>query len=161
MLRIVGIGLITVVISIWGESRVVRQRKGIRALGALLRLIEGFEAKARSFHTPIKSFLSEYKDELLNESGLIKSVLGGMSFAEAVRDSADTLCLEGQDVSLLSELGEALGQYSLDEELKRCGYYAAQIRKLLDSAKEKLPGETRLLRSSGIMCGILAAVFLI
>ena len=161
MLRIFGIGLITVVVSVWGERIIVRQKARIKALESLIRMMESFGAKARSFGTPLKSFLSEYRDELLEASGFLNSAILTMSLGTAAHESADKLCIDGEDVALISEFGEGLGQYSLDEELKRCDYYVLQTKKLLETAKEKLPGETKLLRSAGVMCGILAAVLLI
>ena len=161
MLRILGIGLITAIVSIWGESLVVRQKKRIKALEALLRLAQSLEAKVRSFHTPVRSILCGYKDELLEASGFLELAVFGMSFAEAARQKADELCLDVSDVLLLSEFGDGLGQYSVDEELKRCAYYTGELKRRLDTARSKLPGEVKLFRSAGIMCGILAAVFLI
>ena len=161
MLRILGIGLITVIVSIWGESLVIRLNKRARALEAFLRLAENFEAKVRSFRTPIRSFLMEYKDDILESSGFLQNAADSMRISEAVREKAEELCLDERDVILISEFGDGLGQFSFDEELKRCGYYIEQIRDLVDDAKGKLPGEKKLLRSAGIMCGILAAVFLI
>ena len=161
MFRMLGIGIITVVVSVWGERIIIRQKTRIRALEALLRMEEGFGAKARSFGTPLKSFLLEYKDELLADSGFLNSAVLSMSLGTAAHDSADKLCLDSEDVLLISEFGDGLGQYSLNEELKRCDYYVLQTKKLLETAKEKLPGEIKLLRSAGVMCGILAAVLLI
>ncbi len=161
MLRILGIGLITAVVSIWGERLIARQKKRVKALEAFLRLAESFEAKLRSFHIPLKSFLSEHRDELLESTGFLNSALCNMSLAEAARKTADELCLDDKDVKLIGEFGDGIGEYSLDEELKRCGYYIGQTKKLLGEATEKLPGEIKLLRSAGVMCGILAAVLLI
>ena len=47
------------------------------------------------------------------------------------------------------------------EEAKRCLYFKGECEKLLDEAKEALPVKTKLLKSAGVMCGILAAVLLI
>ncbi len=161
MLKILGIGLITVIVSIWGESLVARQKKRIKALEALLRLAEDLEAKIRSFHVPVRSILAEHKYGILAESGFLELAVQSTSLSEAVRQKADELCLDMRDVSLISEFGGGLGQYSIDEEAKRCAYYIGEIKKLLDDARLKLPGEAKLFRSAGIMCGILAAVFLI
>ena len=161
MFRIFGIGLITAVISIWGEKMILRQKKRVMALEAFFRLVQSFEAKLKSFNIPVKTFLSEYKDELLESSGFLCGAVGTVSVSEAVRKAADTLCLDEEDVRLLGEFGDGIGQYSVDGELKRCTYYTAQIEKRLTEAREKLPGEIKLFRCSGVMCGILAAVLLI
>lgn len=161
MLRILGIGLITAVVSVWGEKLIAMQKRRVKALEAFLNFARSFEAKLKSFNIPIKSFLSEYKDEILELSGFLNSAVSTVNISEAVRKTADNLCLDEKDVKLIEEFGDGIGQYSLDEELKRCTYYTGQIQKCLDEAKEKLPGEIKLLRSSGVMCGILAAVLLI
>ena len=161
MLRLFGIGLISVVLTIWGEKIVKRQKKRIKSLEALLRLFESFEAKVRSFHSPLRQFLLEYKDELIEKSGFLEIANINTDISEIVRSSADELCLDTSDFELISEFCMGLGQYSVDEELKRCDYYIGRMKNILDEAKSKLPGEAKLLRSVGIMSGILAAVFLI
>ena len=161
MLRILGIGLITAVVSVWGEKLIARQKKRVKALEAFLNFARSFEAKLKSFNIPIKSFLSEYNDEILELSGFLKSAVSTVNISEAVRKTADDLCLDEEDVKLVGEFGDGIGQYSIDEELKRCAYYTGEIQKRLVEAREKLPGEIKLLRSSGVMCGILAAVLLI
>ena len=161
MLRLFGIGLITIVVSVWGEKIISRQKKRLKSLEAIIRLEEAFASKARSFGIPLKSFLSEYRDELLENTGFLSRAVLSMSLGAAARESADGLCLDNEDVELIREFGDELGQYSLDEELKRCSYYISQTQRILNLAKEKLPGEIKLLRSAGVMCGILAAVLLI
>ena len=161
MFKVAGILIIVAVLTASGEKCVGALNKRIKSLEAFIRLADALEAKLSSFCIPLPDFFSSYSDPYLDKTGFCRTVAEGMSFSETVRAYENELCLESQDAEILISFGNELGQFSVAEEIKRCRYYKGELEKNLRAAQEKLPVKTKLLRSAGFMCGILAAVLLI
>lgn len=161
MIKLVGILLIVGAMSAAGIECSSMIKKRVISLEAFVKLLDSMAVKIGTFSTPLSEFFNTYKDDRLDSCGFLKAVSESVSFSEAVKARASALCLEEGDVSLLGSFGEGLGGLSAAEEAKRCLYFKGECEKLLDEAKEALPVKTKLLKSAGVMCGILAAVLLI
>ncbi len=160
MLKILGVILIIFGTGIFGERCVGVLKTRIRALEGLVKLIESMEAKISGFSMPTAKFFATYSDKYFEDIGFLNACRD-TDIATAVSEYKSILCLDDAEHSLMIEFAGELGQYTAAEQLRRCTYYRTELEKMLREAKEKLPVNTKLLRSSGIMCGILAAVLLI
>ena len=161
MIKLVGLLLIIGAMSAAGIECSSMLKKRVGSLESFVKLLDSMATKIGTFSTPLCEFFYNYKDERLDSCGFLKAVSESVSFTEAVKSRASELCLEENDVILLSSFGEGLGGLSAAEEVKRCLYFKGECEKLLNEAKEALPVKTKLLKSAGVMCGILAAVLLI
>ncbi len=161
MTKLVGIMLIVISTSVCGFECAKMLSHRMRSLKAFIRLLDALALRISSFSTPINEFFCSYKDDELEKSGLISGIRSGMSFCAAVSQCKEALFLDESDMGLLLEFGEGLGMMSAQEEARRCMYYKSEFEKHLASAADELPLKIRLLKSSGVMCGILAAVILL
>lgn len=154
-----GILIIVIAMSLAGNSMALRLKKRLRSLEALITLIESLEVRIREFNSPVKEFFKNCSPpkELI---GLCNSAYSEGLY-NSVKSHAEELALDAADTELLCELAEALGTYSAYEEEKRCRYYRERLEVTRAELAEKLPVKAGLLRSAGLMCGILVAVTVI
>lgn len=160
MFKVIGILIIMGSMTLFGEKCVELMKTRVKSLESLIKLLDVMEAKISSFCMPINSIFEAYADAHLEKCGFSEA-LRKTNLYEAINNKSAELCLEESEIILLSKFSSELGQYTAAEQVKRCGYYRRELEKILSGAKEKLPVNTKLLRSSGVMCGILAAVLLI
>ncbi|MBE6605932.1 MAG: hypothetical protein E7635_02705 [Ruminococcaceae bacterium] len=160
MHKLLGILLIVLSGSTLGSQCAAILKRRVRALEAIIKMLDSLELKINTFSTPLDEFFDCYKDELLESCGFLQEVREN-GFSCALKSNADEMYLTEDDVRLLSEFADDSLHFSAAEQARRCHYYKCECQKLADQAKESLPLYTRLLGSLGIMSGILASVLII
>lgn len=159
MIKLVGILFIVGAASACGFECSSMLTRRVRSLEAFVRLFDALAGRISAFSTPINEFFASYSDETLEACGFLSRI--GNGFCEAVNECSRALCLEDDDIKLLVAFGDGLGAMSASEEAKRCLYYKDECDKSAAAARAELPVKTRLLKSAGVMCGVLAAVLVL
>ncbi len=159
MLKITGLVIIVISISALGNNYAALFKKRLSVLEAFCELFDDMEMKISEFSTPVSVFFKEYNNKTLL-SEFCKSA-GKYGFENAIKENAKTLALEEDDCRLLCEFAGSLGTYSQVQELRICRYYKERLLKSANDAREKLPMRTSMVKSCGIMFGVMAAILLI
>lgn len=159
MLKIIGICMIVAAMTAAGRGYAGLIKKRLCSLEGIIELIDALEIKIRDFATPMPEFFKSYKGGK-DMTELCKTA-GQTGLDRALKACKERLALEDEDMNLLLEFAGSLGTLSAQEEAKRCSYYKEELKRRASEVKENLPVKAGLLKSAGVMCGILAAVLLI
>ena len=158
-MKTAGILIIIIAMSIAGNSMAERLKRRLHSLDAIIGLIEALEVKIRDFNTPVREFFGECR--IKGAAALLCKTAYSEGLYNAVKIHAEELSLENADIDILCEFAGEIGTFSAYEEEKRCRHYREKLTRVRDELAEKLPVRTGLLRSAGLMCGILIAVAVI
>lgn len=82
----------------------------------------------------------------------------GQMFRECASEKLGSLCLKEEEKEALLSLGDHLGYLGLDMQIKQLELYERELLFSIEELKKELPEKRKIVRSLGIMGGILLAV---
>ena len=134
---------------------IARIKAQLATTDAWLDLIYLIRTEIDCYLRPIGDILAGADEDLLRRAG-------GGSSADTLDEllSGATPHLSDESVQLLESFVRELGTSYRAEQVKRCDYYIASLRKIRETLAASLPSRTKLY-SALCICGALGAVILL
>ncbi|MBQ9084627.1 MAG: hypothetical protein IJY24_03130 [Clostridia bacterium] len=108
----------------------------IRELDSLCEMLKDLHMSLAMYSKPLRSWAQGYKNELLEEVGLLPRLRAGGSIAEAF-DKASPLRISGEGRALLEECFANLGRGYIEDEIARTREVLARLEKIRTSEREQ------------------------
>lgn len=162
MLKLIGITLVSVAISMYGAylSSRIKDRKNVRS--ALLELLVHIKTSIETTCLPLEEIYKSFSNKILEKIGFTKELCSGKndSFLSAIH-IADSY-LNKKLTELYSALSFSLGKsYSGNTEVQKLAGYILLIEEECKKLSKEDDSKIELYRRLGLLCGLFAAVILL
>ncbi|MBR4204160.1 MAG: stage III sporulation protein AB [Clostridia bacterium] len=128
----------------YGFSMIGEEKRKIRELRALVRLVRHIRESIDGLRRPLPQIFAAFSDPALAENGFLP-LLRERGFEAAARE---TPWRQTEEVKrLLSDFGSSLGRGFADEELALCRYTEAKLSEALAALEKAAPDREKLWRS--------------
>lgn len=171
MIRLVGAVCIITASAVWGFRGVRRLNNHVRGLEALYVSIQLMESELCQHLLPMPELLTVLEqnapkpaDCLYRRANKQMKKLGSCAFAAIWRNAAEQtkeLCLTGQEVRCLSELGMTLGKYDIREQERAFEYLKRRLEFFLRKAIEEQERDSKVHAFLGMAAGLMVVILFI
>lgn len=137
---------------------------GVRRSGELCRLLELLAFEIGCFRMPLPDFFREYAETFEAETGafcrgIMTGLSGGESFFHCWTEQAE--CFPQQEREMLCPLGNILGEYSSEEQVKAVDAVRHRLSELRDERIRTLREQGRIRMGLCSAVGLMLAVLLL
>ena len=119
-------------------------------------LYEAFQIISKQVEAPIGKVFYAFSQKLQE-----KDVQVEKAWKEVLREKSDHLALSKKDYTLLSRFAEGLGKHDLYTEQKHLENFSIHLQMQCDMAKEKIENESKMVRSLGVLIGLLLVIIFV
>ena len=171
MIRFIGAILITAGTAGWGILGVIRLRRRVRSLAALLSALDILKSEICDRLTPMPELLRQMAAETTYPASLLfknasdkMAALGSRPFSaiwrQAVRNTPELL-LKPHEELVLTELGMSLGRYDIAEQRSAIGYAARRLDECRARAEADRDKNSKVHAFLGFAAGLFVVVILL
>lgn len=160
MIRLLGIGLIAVILAGTGFCYGKATREEIRRWEGFLKLVRLIRSRISCFRQPLAVIYADFSDEALDACGFTEELKKG-SFSQALAKTKDTLGLRTELIAILSDFGGELGKSHADDQIQHCNRCLHQMEEALAMLETERPEKTRLVRTLSFAVAAMATLLLL
>ncbi|MCL2082028.1 MAG: stage III sporulation protein AB [Oscillospiraceae bacterium] len=148
-----------------GWAVFVHLESRVRLLTAFVELCDRLSGELGFRQTPLPELGKRLGNPVLRRFwGFIEDKLGpcgGKTYSEAWKMASSELDLDSIDKSLISEIGDILGQYDAESQIKALKVLRGQLNISLNQAREKRENQGKMAGMLGVLCGVLLVIILL
>lgn len=119
-------------------------------------LYEALQIISRQVEAPIGLLFDSFSKKLQAKDIQVEEV-----WKEVLQEYAPYLALSQADCILLSRFAEGLGKHDLYTEQKHLENFSIHLQMQCDKAKEKFEKESKMVRSLGVLIGLLLVIIFV
>jgi stage III sporulation protein AB len=171
LIRFLGAVLITAGTAAWGILSVLRLRRRVRNLGAILSALDVLKSEICDRLTPMPDLLRQMAAEATYPASLLFKnasekieALGSRPFSaiwsQAVQDTPELL-LKPPEELILTELGMSLGRYDIGEQRSSLAYAARRMEECRSRAEADRDKNSKVHGFLGVAAGLFVVVILL
>ena len=139
-------------------TRYTEQR--IAELDGFVAFLNHAKSEISMYLTPVKGITRGFRNESLEKLGFISAIESSGSLSYAFSECMDGLSVGGEAKELLSECFSGFGQGYKEQELSRIERYAVRLEKMLESEREELPKNAKMV-STLLLAGAVGIFILL
>lgn len=170
MIKLVGILLITFACGQAGVELSKKYCSRTKELNLVLAMLNKIETYIRFSQTPTAEIFGQLAQESYFDClGFAKKCNGylkkGMifptAFGKSIDESKSQLHLTESDLKIIARLGDIIGAWDVQGQIKELKLIQNQLEESLDLAKQEQKTKGKLMKSVGLLVGILISIILL